>query len=42
MIQDKGGIFDVKVDEQLVFSKHEVDRFPNDGEVVTAIEGLSA
>jgi len=31
------GIYDVVVDGTLVFSKHEVGRFPDDGEVVEAI-----
>ncbi len=33
MIEGSGGIFDVKVDGKLVFSKHETGRFPNPGEV---------
>jgi selT/selW/selH-like putative selenoprotein len=33
MIEGGGGIFDVKVDGKLVFSKHETGRFPNPGEV---------
>jgi predicted Rdx family selenoprotein len=34
LIAGKAGIFDVKADGELVFSKHKVDRFPEDGEVV--------
>jgi selT/selW/selH-like putative selenoprotein len=34
----KGGIFDVTVDGVLLFSKHESDRFPKPGEIVTLIE----
>jgi len=33
LIRGTGGIFDVRVDGELVFSKHDVDRFPEDGEV---------
>jgi len=29
-----GGIFDIEVDGKLLFSKHAVDRFPEEGEVV--------
>ncbi len=28
-----GGIFDVKQDGKLLFSKHRLGRFPNDGEI---------
>ena len=28
-----GGIFDVKLNGNLIFSKHKLGRFPNDGEV---------
>ena len=31
------GIFDVRVDEELVFSKYEVGRFPEPGEVTRAV-----
>ena len=33
-IKGSGGIFDVVVDGELVFSKHETGRFPESGEVV--------
>ncbi len=33
-----GGIYDVTVDGKKVFSKHEVGRFPDDGEVVKTIK----
>jgi len=38
LIEEGGGIFDVKVDGELVFSKRELDRFPKPGEVVDAIQ----
>ena len=34
LIQGKGGIFDVKKDGKLVFSKHELGRFPNDDDEI--------
>ncbi len=40
LIKGGGGVFDVVVDGQLVFSKHRVGRFPEPGEVVEAIRGL--
>jgi selT/selW/selH-like putative selenoprotein len=39
LIRGGRGIFDVKVDDALVFSKHRVERFPNPGEVRQALEG---
>ena len=34
------GAFEVYVDEQLIFSKLQLDRFPNEGEIITFIEDL--
>jgi len=33
LIEGRSGIFDVAVDGEIVFSKHEVDRFPEPDEV---------
>jgi predicted Rdx family selenoprotein len=33
LIEGDKGVFDVVVDGDLVFSKFEVDRFPEDGEI---------
>ena len=33
-----GGIFDVKLNGETVFSKHEVGRFPKDGEISDLLE----
>jgi selT/selW/selH-like putative selenoprotein len=33
LIEGSRGIFDVKRDGELVYSKYETDRFPNEGEV---------
>lgn len=37
LIKGSGGVFDVKVDGRLMFSKHELGRFPEPGEVVALI-----
>ena len=36
-IKGGGGIFDVKLDDELIFSKHELNRFPEGDEVLDAI-----
>ncbi len=33
LIKGSGGEFEVKVDDELIFSKRKLSRFPNDGEV---------
>lgn len=40
LTKGSGGIFDVTVDGQLVYSKDETGRFPDDGEVLAAVEAL--
>lgn len=40
LIEGSGGIFDVKVDGQLIFSKKETGRFPEDHELLSAIAKL--
>jgi len=37
LIEGGGGVFDVVVDGQLVFSKKSMDRFPEPGEVVAKL-----
>lgn len=37
VVPDVGGVFDVIVDDRLVFSKHEAGRFPNFKEIVHLI-----
>ena len=39
LIKGGGGIFDVRVDGDLIFSKHEVGRFPAHEEILKALEG---
>ena len=34
-----GGVFEISVDDKLVFSKRSLGRFPDDGEVVNLIRG---
>ena len=38
MIPSDGGVFEVSKNDQLVFSKKELDRFPNNGEIVDLIK----
>ncbi len=38
LIRGRDGVFDVRVDGELVFSKDQVDRFPEPGEVEREIE----
>jgi selT/selW/selH-like putative selenoprotein len=37
VIQGSGGIFDVVIDGEKVFSKHEEHRFPKNDEILTEI-----
>ena len=39
LIPGSNGIFDVVVDEELVFSKFEAGRFPDPGEIVGILKG---
>lgn len=38
LIKGGKGVFDVKADGELVFSKYQVRRFPKDGEVADLLE----
>lgn len=38
LIKGSGGIFDVKVDGSLIYSKDETGRFPNDKEVLEELQ----
>jgi len=42
LIEGSGGIFDVKVGDKLIFSKHQVGRFPEHHEVLDQIAKLKA
>ena len=37
LIRGGGGVFDVAVDGEILFSKHDAGRFPEPGEIVTAM-----
>lgn len=37
LIEGSGGVFEVEVDDALLFSKQELDRFPESGEIVSSI-----
>ena len=39
LIEGSGGVFDVTVDGELVYSKHQTGRFPNPGEVLELAKG---
>lgn len=36
-----GGVFDVTVDNQLIFSKHKVGRFPEEGELLGLLKKMN-
>ena len=42
LIRGAGGIFDVSVDKQLVYSKHQSGRFPEHQEIIDALSRLIA
>jgi hypothetical protein len=41
LIEGGKGIFDVVVDGNMIFSKFDVDRFPDDGEISAALAALA-
>lgn len=42
LIASKGGCFEVTVDDQLMFSKLQLDRFPEPGEILQMLDSLQA
>jgi len=44
LIKGGGGIFDVKCNGKMIFSKHKVEgqRFPNEGEITRLIKTVAA
>jgi selT/selW/selH-like putative selenoprotein len=42
LIPSKGGCFEVVADDQLVFSKNNEDRFPENAEVIVELTKLAA
>ena len=41
LIPGSGGVFDVKKDGELIFSKHELGRFPGKDEIVSLLSTKS-
>jgi selT/selW/selH-like putative selenoprotein len=41
LVAGHNGIFDVHIDDELVFSRHEEARFPDHQEIFEAIDGKS-
>ena len=39
-VRGAGGVFDVTVDDVVVFSKHQTGRFPTESEIVQALNGF--
>ena len=42
LIESSGGVFEIKVNGHLIFSKIGLGRFPNPGEIVQFIEDLQS
>ena len=42
LIESGGGVFEIKANDHLIFSKKQLGRFPNQGEVVKFIEDLQS
>jgi selenoprotein W-related protein len=40
LVKGSGGVFDVTADGQLIYSKHQTGRFPDNAEVVQALRAL--
>jgi selenoprotein W-related protein len=37
LIEGGGGVFDVRLDDRLIYSKHETGRFPDDQEILSQL-----
>ena len=42
LIESGGGVFEIKANGHSIFSKKQLDRFPNPGEIVQFIEDLQS
>ena len=42
LIKGMGGVFEISVNDNLLFSKIELNRFPNENEVEDLIEGIES
>jgi len=40
LIASGGGVFEIQTDEELVFSKKQMGRFPEDAEILDALAGM--
>lgn len=38
LIRSSGGVFEIFVDDKLIFSKYNLSRFPDDGEILERIK----
>ena len=39
LVGGKGGVFDVEIDGKVIFSKHEMSRFPEEAEILELLDG---
>ena len=42
LIKGMGGVFEISVNDNLLFSKKELNRFPNENEIEDLIEGIES
>ena len=42
LIESGGGVFEIKANGHLIFSKKELSRFPEEGEIKDLIEGIQS
>jgi selT/selW/selH-like putative selenoprotein len=40
LIPGHGGVFEVALDNKLIYSRSDTDRFPNDGEITNIIKNM--
>lgn len=38
LVKSSGGVFEVEMDGELIFSKKQLNRFPDDGEIEAAVK----
>ena len=38
LIEGAGGVFDVKLNDELMYSKHETGKFPDEQELIAALQ----
>jgi selenoprotein W-related protein len=42
LVKGMGGVFEISVNDNLLFSKKELGRFPNENEIEDLIEGIES